>query len=43
MLVVPQALKTVLPVEDSFSNKEMCTLSRIRVHQSASETFNTSL
>jgi len=26
MLVAPQALKSVLPVEDSFSNKEMRTL-----------------
>jgi len=26
MLMAPQALKTVLPVEDSFSNKEMRTL-----------------
>ena len=43
MLVAPQALKRVLPVEDSFSNKEMRTFSRIGAHQSASETFNTSL
>ena len=28
MLVAPQALKSVLPVEDSFSNKEMRTFSR---------------
>jgi len=33
----------VLPVEDSFSNKEMRTFSRIRANQSASETFNTNL
>jgi len=43
MLVAPQALKNVLPVENSFSNKEMRTFSRIRAHQSASETFNTLL
>jgi len=43
MLVAPQALKSVLPVEDSFSDKEMHTFSRIRAHQSTSETFNTSL
>jgi len=43
MLVAPQALKSVLPVEDSFSDKEMHTFSRIRTHQSTSETFNTSL
>ena len=42
MLMAPQALKNVLPVEDSFSNKEMRTFSRIRAHQSTSETFNTS-
>ena len=29
MLVAPQALKSVLPVADSFSNKEMRTFSRI--------------
>ena len=29
MLMAPQALKSVLPVEDSFSNKEMRTFSRI--------------
>ena len=39
MLVAPQALTSVLPVEDSFSNKKMCTFSRIRAHQSTSETF----
>jgi len=43
MLVTPQALKSVLPVEDSFSNMEMRTFSRIRAHQSTSETFNKSL
>ena len=43
MLVVPQALKSVLPVEDSFSNEEMRTFSRIRAHQYTSETFTTSL
>jgi len=43
MLVAPQELKNVLPVEDSFSNKEMRTFSRIRAHQSKSETFNTLL
>jgi len=43
MLVAPQALKSVLPVDDSFSNKEMRTFSRIGEHQSASETFNTRL
>ena len=43
MLVAPQALKSVLLVEDSFSNEEMRTCSRIRAHQSTSETFNTSL
>jgi len=43
MLVAPQALTSVLPVEGSFSNKEMCTCSRIRAHQSTNETFNTSL
>jgi len=40
MLVTSQALKSVLPVEDSFSNKEMGTFSPIRAHQSTSETFN---
>jgi len=43
MLVVPQALKSMLPVEDSFSNKEMRTFSRIRAHQFTRETINTSL
>jgi len=43
MLVVPQALKSVLPVEYSFSNEEMRTFSRIRAHQYTSETFSTSL
>ena len=43
MLVAPQALKSVLPVAESFSNKEMRTFSRIGAHQSTSETFNTSL
>ena len=43
MLVAPQALKNVLSVEDSFSDKEMRTFGRIRAHQSTSETFNTSL
>ena len=43
MLVAPQALKSVLRVEHSFSNKEMRTFSRIRAHQSTRETFNTSL
>jgi len=38
MLVAPQALKSVLPVEDTFSDKEMLSFSRIRVHQSTSET-----
>jgi len=32
MLVAPQAIKIVLPVEDSFSNKEMHSFIRIRVH-----------
>jgi len=41
--VTPQALKRVFPVEDSFSNMEMRTFSRIRAHQSTSETFKTSL
>jgi len=41
MLAAPQALKGLLPVEDSFSNEEMRTFSRIHAHQSASETFNT--
>jgi len=43
MLVAPQALKSVLPVEDFFSKNEMRTFSRIRARQSTSETFNTSL
>jgi len=43
MVVVPQALKSVLLIEDSFSNKEMRTFSRIGAHQSTSETMNTSL
>jgi len=43
MLVTPQALKSVLPVKDSFSDKEMRTFSRIRAHQSTSDTFNTLL
>jgi len=37
MLVAPQALNSVLPVEDSFSNKEMRTFSRIGAYQSTSE------
>ena len=41
MLVAPQALKSVLPVEDSFSKMEMRTFSRIHAHQSTSETINT--
>jgi len=43
MLVAPQAVKSVFPVEDLFSNQEMRTFSRIWAHQSASETFNTRL
>ena len=43
MLVAPQALNTVLPVADSFSNMEMRTFSRIRAHRSTSEAYNTSL
>ena len=43
LLVAPQALKSVLPVAGCFSDKEMCTFSRIRAHQSTSYTFNTSL
>jgi len=43
MLVAPQALKRVLLVEDSFSNKEMRTSTHIPAHQSTCETFNTSL
>jgi len=38
--MAPQALKSMLPVADSSSNKEMRTFSRIRAHQSASETIN---
>jgi len=43
MLMAPQALKSVLLIEDSFFNKEMLTFSRIRAHHSTSETFNKSL
>jgi len=43
ILVAPQELKSVLPVEDSFSNKEKRTFSRIRANQSTSKTFTTSL
>jgi len=43
MLVAPQMLKSVIPVEDSFFNKEMRTFSRVRTHQYTSETFNTGL
>ena len=43
MPVAAQALKSVLLVEDSFFNKEMRPFSRIRAHQSTSETFHTSL
>jgi len=43
MLVAPQALKSALPVEDSFSYQEMPTFSRIRAHQPTTETINTSL
>jgi len=43
MLVAPPALKNVLPIEDSLSNKEMRTFSRIRANKFTSETFNTSL
>jgi len=43
MHVAPQAINSVLPVEYSFSNKEMRSFSRIGAHQSTSETFNTSL
>ena len=43
MPVAPQALKSVFPIEDSFSNKEMRTFSRIGAYQSTSYTFNTSL
>jgi len=41
MIVAPQVLKSVLQVEDSFSDKEMRTFSRIRAHQSTSKTINT--
>jgi len=34
MLVAPQALKSVVPVEDSFANKDMRAFSRIGAHQS---------
>ena len=43
LLVAPQALKSVLPVEESLSNKEMRTCSRILAHQSTSETINITL
>jgi len=43
MLVDPQAPKSVLPVKDSFSNKELRTFSRIRAHRSTIKTLNTSL
>jgi len=43
MLAAPQALKSVFSVADSFSNKDMRTFSRIRAHQSTSETINISL
>jgi len=43
MLVASQALKSVLPVADSFSDKEMRTFSRISAHESTRETFDTSL
>jgi len=33
MLMAPQAFKSGLPVEDSFSNMGMRTFSRIRAHQ----------
>ena len=33
MLVAPQALKSVLPVADSFSDNEMRTFSRVGAHQ----------
>jgi len=36
MLVAVQALKSVLPVADSFSNQKMRTFSLIGAHQSAS-------
>jgi len=34
LFVAPQALKSLLPVEDSFSDKETRTFSRICAHQS---------
>jgi len=40
MLVAPQVPKSVFPVANFFSNKKMRTFSRIRAHQSTSETFN---
>jgi len=43
MLVAPQALNSVLLIEDSFFNKEMRTFSRIRAHQPTSEIFTTRL
>jgi len=43
LLVAPQALKGVLPVADSFTDKEMRTFSRIRAHQSTIETIETTL
>jgi len=43
MPVAPHAVKSVFLIEESFFNKEMRTFSRIRAHQSTSETFNTSL
>jgi len=39
MLVAPQALKSVLPFEDYFFNKEIRAFSRIGAHQFTSETF----
>jgi len=39
----PQALKCVLPVVESFSNKEMRTFGRICAHQSTSDTINIAL
>jgi len=43
LLVAAQALKSVLPVAESFSNKEMRTFSHIHAqHQCTSETINTS-
>jgi len=43
IFVAPQALKSVFPVEDSSSIKEMRIFSGIGAHQSTSETFRTSL